>query len=184
MRKSKLLILLTLALSFCSCSGSLTSLYSCDYPLTDETAKTDRIPIKVKVPAGWTCIEDNECGCIDLWLVNADYSASLKFFALNFDSLTMLSVNKGGIKSAAGISKSFKKAKYGKELKEFSNEELFEINGRKFVAYQYPDESKRIIRVVVFNSGGRYYECTAVEIKTASPPMLFNIQNSILTSIE
>jgi len=165
------------------CSSSLSSLYDSNFPLTSEVAKAKTSQLSVKVPQGWFTAEDNENKLIDLWLVKDDYSATLNFVALNVDSLTMKEIQSDEIKSVVEFSKAFKKAKYGKTFGGFVNQETFEINKKKFSAYEYLDDSKRNIRVVVFKSGNKFYELTAIPVKTQNPQELYKVQNSVLSSI-
>ena len=158
-------------------------MYNSNYALTKEYAKARSAQLSVKIPQGWFTVEDNENKLIDLWLVKDDYSATLNFIALNIDSLTMKEIQSDEIKSVIEFSKIFKKAKYGKSFGGFVNQENFEINKKKFSAYEYLDEAKRNIRVAVFKSDGRFYELTAIPVKTQNLQELYKIQNSVLSSI-
>ena len=166
-----------------SCSG-ISSIYNFNYPLTSETAKAKSSELSVKIPKGWSAIEDNDCKCTDLWLVKDDYSATLNFVTLNLDSSTTNDIRNDEINSLVQFSKAFVQAKYGNEFKGFTNEELFEINKNKFAAYQYIDEKIRNIRVIILKSGKKYYELSAIPVKTKNLTELFNTQNTILTSIK
>ena len=88
------------------------------------------------------------------------------------------------INSIVKFSQAFRKAKYGKAMKEFVNQEKFEINQKQFAAYEYVDDSKRAIRVVVFSFGNKFYELSAIPFKTQNPQELYKIQNSVLFSIK
>jgi len=121
---------------------------------------------------------------IDLWLVKNDYSATLNFVALNVDSLTMKEIQSDEIKFVVEFSKAFKKAKYGKTFGGFVKQETFEMNKKKFSAYEYLDDAKRNIRVVVFKSGNKFYELSAIPVKTQNLQELYKIQNSVLSSID
>ena len=177
------LTLIIAAISLNHCSTGLSSIYSADYPLTKENAKSKSAQLTVKIPQGWFAAEDNENNLIDLWLVKGDYSATLNFIALNIDSLTMKDIRGDEINSIVKFSQAFRKAKYGKAMKEFVNQEKFEINQKQFAAYEYVDDSKRAIRVVVFCSGNKFYELSAIPFKTNNPQELYKIQNSVLNSI-
>ena len=166
-----------------SCSSGLSSLYDSNYTLTNEIAKAKSSQLSVKIPLGWFSAEDNENKLIDLWLVKDDYSATLNFTALNVDSLTMKEIQSDEIKSVVEFSKAFKKVRYGKTFGEFVNQETFEINKKKFSAYEYSDDAKRNIRVVIFKSGNKFYELTAIPVKTQNLQELYKIQNSVLSSI-
>lgn len=158
-------------------------MYDSGYTLTNEIAKSKSLLLSVKVPSGWFIAEDNENKLIDLWLVKDDYSATLNFIALNIDSLTSKKIRNDEIKSVVEFSKMFKKAKYGRTFGGFVNQETFEINKKKFSAYEYSDDVKRNIRVVVFKIGDKFYELAAFPVKTQKLQELYKIQNSVLSSI-
>ena len=166
-----------------SCLSGLSSLYDSDYALTSEIAKAKSSQLSVKIPQGWFLAEDNENKLIDLWLVKDDYSVTLNFVALNVDSLTIKEIRSDEMKSVVAFSKAFKKARYGKTFGGFANQETFEINKKKFSAYEYLDDAKRNIRVVVFKFSNKFYELTAIPVKQQNPQELYKIQNSVLSSI-
>jgi len=165
-----------------SCAG-ISSIYQFDYPLTSEIVKAKSSSLSIKIPKGWSAVDDNECKCTDLWLVKDDYSATLNFVILNLDSLTTNEIRNDDINSLVKLSKAFVKAKYENNFKGFTNDESFEINKNKFAAYQYIDEKMRSIRVIILKSGRQYYELSAISIKTKNLKDLFNTQNSLLTSL-
>jgi hypothetical protein len=166
-----------------SCSSSLSSMYDSNFPLTNEIAKSKTTPLNVKIPSGWFTADDNECNCIDLWLIRDDYSATLNFVPLNFDDATKKEVTGDELKAAVEFSKTFKKVKYGKSLITFSSEETFQINNKSFIAFEYKDDQKRNIRVVVFKYGENFYELSAVPAKNPNLSELYKTQNSVLLSI-
>ena len=166
-----------------SCSSSLSSMYDSGYTLTNEIAKAKSSQLSVKIPPGWFMAEDNENKLIDLWLIKDDYSATLNFIVLNIDSLTSKEIRNDEIKSVVEFSKVYKKAKYGKTFGGFVNKETFEINKKKFFAYEYLDDAKRNIRVVVFKIGNKFYELTAIPVKAQKLQELYKIKNSVLSSI-
>ena len=158
-------------------------MYDSNYTLTNEIAKAKTSQLSVKVPNGWFAVEDNENKLIDLWLVKDAYSATLNFVALNIDSLTMKQILSDEINSIIEFSKAFKKAKYGKSFGGFVNQETFEINKKIFSAYEYLDDAKRDIRVVVFKVGNKFFELTAIPVKIQNLRNLFKVQNSVLLSV-
>lgn len=176
-------MLFTIIILVQGCSSSLSSVYDSNYPLSDETAKSKTSQLTVKIPQGWFAADDNENNLTDLWLVKNDYSATLNFVPLNIDSLTRKAIQGDEINSILKFSQTFRKAKYGKAIKGFINKEKFEINKKQFAAYEYLDNSKRAIRVVVFSSSNKYYELSAVPFKNQNPQELYKIQNSVLNSI-
>jgi hypothetical protein len=181
--QSRIFFLLAIIVLTYGCGSSLSSIYDSNYPLSKETAKSKTSQLTVKIPQGWFAAEDNENNLINLWLVKADYSATLNFIALNIDSLTMKDIRGDEMNRIVKFSQAFRKAKSGKAMKEFINQEKFEINKKRFAAYEYVDDSKRTIRVVVFSSGNKYYELSAIPFKTDNPQELYKIQNSVLYSI-
>ena len=174
---------LTFLLLIQGCSGSLSSIYDSGYPLSDESAKSKSSQLTVKVPLDWFVAENNENNSVDLWLVNSDYSATLNFVPLNIDSATIKSVHGDELNRIVKFSQIFRKARFGKTMNEFIHQEVFEMNGRQFSAYEYADDSKRAIRVVVFRAGNKYYELSAIPFKSQNPLELYKIQNSVLSSI-
>ncbi|MHB8904940.1 MAG: hypothetical protein ACYC4T_06990 [Melioribacteraceae bacterium] len=177
------LIIFTLLL-LTSCSGSRSSIYNSDIPLTKEIAKSKSSQLSIRIPQGWFSAEDNENNLIDLWLIKDDYSATLNFVAMNLDSVTVKDIGGDEINNLVRLSELFRKAKYGKAIQKFSNQEIFEINKKQFAAYEYEDNSKRLIRVVVFSYGTKFYELSAIPVKTQNLQELYKIQNSVLSSID
>jgi len=152
--------------------------------LTNETAKSQSSQLSVRIPNGWFTATDNEYNYIDLWLIKDDYSETLNFIALNLDSKSLHETGNDELSSALQASKDFKTARYGKSLKGFTDEEHFELNKKKFAAYRYTDEAGRNVRVVVFEYGSKFYEVSAIPIKTSDVTELYKVQNSVLFSIK
>jgi hypothetical protein len=167
-----------------SCGSSRTSMYYSDFTLTNEIAKSKSSQLNIKIPKGWFSAEDNENNLIDLWLIKDDYSATLNFVTLNLDSATVKEIHSDEINGLVKLSQLFRKAKFGKAIPKFSNQEIFEINKKQFAAYEYEDDLKRSIRVVVFSYGAKYYELSAIPVKTQNLQELYKIQNSVLSSID
>jgi hypothetical protein len=180
---TKIFLLSFVVVFMFSCGSANSSIYNSDYPLTSEVANSQSGNIKVKIPQGWFTAQDNENNIIDLWLVKDDYSANLQFIQLNPDSLTRNEISSDP-NVLVSLSKDFKRARYGKALNPFTNEEKFQVNNNVFFAYQYLDANKKNIRVVVFEKGNKYYELTAVPNKTNDNLELYRIQNSVLSSID
>ena len=177
------LIIFTL-LFLASCSGSHSSMYDSDIPLSKDITKAKTSQLTIRIPQGWFTAEDNENNLIDLWLIKDDYSATLNLVALNLDSATVKEIRSDEINSLLRLSELFRKAKFGKAIQKFTNQEIFEINKKQFAAYEYADNSKRLIRVVVFSYGTKFYELSAIPVKTQNLQELYKIQNSVLSSID
>ncbi|MBM4171040.1 MAG: hypothetical protein FJ214_04130 [Ignavibacteria bacterium] len=167
-----------------SCSAGISSLYNHDYKLSSENANSKTTNLSVNIPNGWFEAEDNECNCIDLWLVRDDYSATLNFTQLFADKTVFSSSSENKLKHMTEFSKVFVKAKLGKNFTSFFNEEHFEINNKKFYAFEYKNEENKTIRIVVFNHNEKYFELKAIPAKNISNKDLFTVQNSVLSSIK
>ncbi|MDQ7817842.1 MAG: hypothetical protein RDU14_12525 [Melioribacteraceae bacterium] len=180
----KRLLFIVFVLLLHSCSAVVKSIYDFDYPLKSETAYSNNSNISVKIPEGWFTAVDNECNCIDLWLIKDDYTQSLNFTLINLDEVTRNEVKTSGIKRVADYCKIFVRVKLGNSFKGFSGEESFELNGNLFFAYQYLDKDDKPVRVVVFEHQKRFYELTAISKESGNFEQLFSIQNSVLTSMD
>ncbi len=172
-----------LSLLFVRCSSSVTMTNDSNYPLTNEIAKSKTTQLSVKIPQGWFTADDNECNCIDLWLIKDDYSETINFVSLNLDIKSRHEPGSDELSAALEASKDFKIAKYGKSLKGFTDEERFELNKKQFAVYQYINDVGRNVRVVVFEYGSKFYEVSAIPLKSDNLSKLYKIQNSVLSSI-
>lgn len=159
-------------------------MYDSSYLLTNEVVKSKTTQLSVKIPKGWFTADDNENNYIDLWLIKDDYSATLNFVSLNLDQNTKRDISGNELASILDLSKTIKKAKYGNALKGFTNEKTFQINEKSFSSYEYLDEQKRNIRVVVFKNGENFYELSAIPIQNQNLEELYRTQNSVLSSIK
>jgi hypothetical protein len=180
----KRLFILVVILYLNSCTTSLKSIYDFNYPLTSAIAYSYDSKISARIPEDWFTAIDNECNCIDLWLIKNDYTQSLNLTRLNLDDATKSEIKKLGIKKLVDYSKIFVRVKLGNSFKGFFNEEFWEINGNSFAGYQYLDKESIQVRVIVFEHGDRYYEFTAISKESGNFEQLFNIQNSVLSSID
>lgn len=171
-----------LIIFFYSCSTAIKSLYSFDYPLTSKKAYSKNSNISVYIPDGWFTAEDNECKCLEIWLIKNDYSQSLNFAVINTDEKTKRSIQKNGIAKLAEYNKIFVKTKLGNLFKGFFKEENFVIGNKQFYAYQYYDNNK-VVRIILFEHNNRFYELTALSNDSDDSERLWVIQNSVLTSL-
>lgn len=167
-----------------SCTTAVRSIYDFDYPLTSEIANSYDSKISVRIPEGWFTAIDNECNCIDLWLIKNDYTQSLNLTLLNLDDATKSDIRKLGFKKLVDYSKIFVRVKLGNSFKGFFNEESFEISSNFFAGYQYLDKESIPVRVIVFEIRGRYYEFAAISKGIGNFERLFTIQNAVLSSLK
>lgn len=179
----KIFALVFILLVFYSCSTAVNSLYEFDYPLTSRKAYSKNTNISVSIPDGWFTAEDNECKCIDLWLIKDDLSQSLNFNIINTDEKTVSDIREKGLGSLTEYNMIFVRAKLGSSFKGFLNEETFEMGKKQFYAYQYSDDSGRTVRVVLFGHNNRFYELTAISKDPGNYEQLWVIQNTVLTSL-
>lgn len=166
------------------CSAGINSLYTFDYPLTNEKAYSTLSNISVKIPEGWYQIDDNEYGTISLWLMKNDLSSSLQFSLINLDDAIIKDNPDNSLEKVKEYNKIFVKLKYGNEFTGFFNQEDFEINGKSFKAYQYTNDKNQIIRTVIFIHKEKFYESVAVTNSKNSDFELFTIQNTVLSTLE
>lgn len=172
------------ALLFVSCSSSVPTTNDLNSLLSNETAKSQSSQLSVRIPNGWFTAADNQYNSIDLWLIKNDYSETLNFVPLNIDSKALSKLGSDKLTLAVQASKDFKMAKYGRALKSFSDEKPFELNQKQFAAYKYTDDEGRDVRVVVFEYGSKFYEVSAIPMKTSDISKLYRIQDSVLNSIK
>lgn len=185
MNKNLLKYLLLLSITILSaCAGGVNSLYFSDYPLTTGKVSSQSGSFSVLLPKGWFIAEDNELRINEIWLIKEDYSASISFIPINVDSSTASQLAAGGLQELKRLNIAFRKAKIGNKPVSIFNEELFQINSNDFLAYEYPDENNAKIRVVLFKFEGKFYECSAIPASAQNLEELFNIQNTLLTSIQ
>jgi len=170
-------------LLFYSCSSAIKSIYDSNYPLTSQKAYSKNTNISVNIPDGWFTAEDNDCNCIDLWLIKDDFSQSLNFSIINVDEQTKNDIRKNGIQKLAEYDKIFIKAKIGNSFKDFFNEENFVIGSKQFYAVQYLYDNN-IVRIILFEHNNRFYELTAISKDPNKYEELWVIQNTVLTSIK
>lgn len=168
---------------FYSCGGP-ASLYNFEYPLTNEVVKSGKSELSVALPREWYIAESNR---FELWLVKNDLSNTIIFQVLNLDDKTKSELGKDPIPKLISYSKTFRSAKLGEKFVDLKKDELFELNGRKFGAYEYADNKGYRKRVVLFKYNDNYYEVTTAvkpPIQEANVKEIFAMQNSILKSIK
>lgn len=167
-----------------SCGGGAASIYETDYLLSKEMAYSKTSNLYINLPSGWFSAEDNECNCTDLWIVKSNYSQSITFKKINLDETVQKELDGNGLDKIAFYSKTFARVKLGRDFKNFSNEEVFEMNGKTFAAYEYLNKNQIPVRVVIFRQYDKYYESEAISKDAGNAHELFKIQNSVLSTIK
>jgi hypothetical protein len=164
------------------------SVYPSDYPLSDDIAYSSSTDLTVNIPEGWTTAEDQECKCIDLWLIRDDFSATLNLVTYEVNDTIRKKTIEGKLDTLLSYSKQLKKSKLKEKYKQLDGDEYFKENGRPFAAYKYIGDEGLPIRVVVFQYQGRIFEFSAMPAKNVGGEKvdtdeLFRIQQSVLSSI-
>jgi len=156
-----------------------------DYPLSSETFRSRDGLFTGRVPQGWVfSSEDTLAPALAAWLVRDDFSAALALEEIHLDQLSSRRVDKEGLILLAQMSLMFQQ---GSSAAEFTvSPKEFKIRGREFCGYEIGagGEQKRI---VVFVSGGKFYECKAVPLKGSWSGedliRLFSAQQVLLSSL-
>lgn len=145
--------------------------------------------LRVLRPEGWQKTSDpKNAPSILLWLVREDYSASLSFTPLQMDPALYATLKKEGIAAVAKVSLSLKERNAEDSITVVQPVELFKVGDRVSAAYEYRvGAAQPVVRVVVFDTGVRFMECTlypaTVEITPAENRRLFEVQQTVLASL-
>ncbi len=179
----KTIISIILIISFISCGGSETSIDKSTPNLSGEKAYSKTTNLYVNLPIDWFVAEDNECNCIDLWLVKNDYTASIAFKRINYNNVNDEDDIERQTDQLNKYSKTFVAANLKIDFKDIPSESTFKINQNYFSAYRYKNDKGFYIRTIVFKHLGKYYECEAISKKADFAEELFNLQNDVLSTL-
>ncbi len=173
------LLLLLLALFLWSCGSSIP--YKDDYPMLANRFTAANGLFSGSVPQGWIVSDDSIAPGLACWLLREDFAASIAMRELHPDKLSRERISHDGLKLLAAIS-----AGFHEDAPVTMEPQEFEIRGRKYCSYEIGKSVNRK-RLVLFESGGRYFECEAGAVKGEWRPSeintLFSIQQSVLSSI-
>jgi len=161
--------------------------YNTEFPLSTETAYSVSTPLEVKIPTGWFTAEDNDCKCIDLWLIRNDFSAAINLVQL--DTPLIIDSLETELNRILAVSKETKSDKLPNGFIQSKEDEFFVLNDRKYAAYEYQGDEGMPIRVVVFRYNDKYFELSAVPAagvgkRSVNTIELFNVQQSVLSSLK
>ncbi|MDI6804336.1 MAG: hypothetical protein QME58_10905 [Bacteroidota bacterium] len=159
----KVFTLFLLAILFSFCAG--TPYYSFNYPLTSELVNSSDGSLNALLPSGWFASNDNSHTKIFLfWLIKDDYSGSILLQEIQVDNSTRSRIKKEDIKLLAEISNGFKKES-ADDYYLSKEPELFIMNERQYCGYEYySDNTSKRVRVVLFQIGEKFYECSAIPL--------------------
>ncbi len=174
MKMKRLVVILIVEILVYSCSNVR---YSTNAEKTfEENYAEGESGLKVKIPEGWFRAFDTENNFFDVWLVNEDYSASLKFTVINIDSLN------GTLVDVFEISQTANKITYGNPVS-FENDKN-ESSDR--LSYKIFKEGKVLAGVTVFKINDTFYECKADfadNFPENEKKSIFELQKSIIDDL-
>jgi hypothetical protein len=179
----KKIVSVILSLIIVSCSGSDITINNSALKLSGEKAYSKTTNLYVNLPNDWFVAEDNECNCIDLWLVKNDYSASIAFKKINYENINDDDNALLQIEQLNKYGKSFVAANLKIDFKNIPSESTFKINQNYFSAYRYKNDKEFYVRTVVFKHLGKFYECEAVAKNSGFADELFSLQNDVLSTL-
>lgn len=157
--------------------------------MTDEVAKSLNNDLQVNIPKGWFATSDeSNAPHLLIWLVREGYGATMAITEIKADANTGRRLEREGLKTLAGISFALKSERAKGKAEMVTKPREFKLRGRKFCSYEYStDGGKTVVRVVVFNTGKRLYDFSAVPAEKegvkVDPQHLFIIQQSVLNSM-
>jgi hypothetical protein len=163
--------------------------YVASAELTQDYISSKDGTLRVLRPDGWQKTSDpKNAPSILLWLVREDYSASLSFTPLQMDPALYQTLKKEGIAAVTKVSLSLKERNAEDSVTIVQPVELFKVGDRISAAYEYRvGEAQPVIRVVVFDTGSRFMECTlypaTVAVTPAENRRLFEVQQTVLASL-
>lgn len=176
-------IILSISFFTVRCSHSRASFYDFNYQLTEKIAKSSLADLSFQIPKGWFLAENNEDESTDIWLVNDNYSASIKISNINLNEDAKQILTQNRLNNIVDMTKSLLKFKLGKNFKGFKNEEEFDINGEKIIAFEYINENSYPERVVVFQYKNKFYVINAFAKSLSELNEVFIVQNTIVKSM-
>jgi hypothetical protein len=185
-------LFISLIVNSCSTSKKIItkgSNFTTDYPLTEDIAYSASSDLTIRIPEGWTSAEDNECDCLDLWLIRDDFSAQLNLITYEVDDEIRKEAINGNLDTLVYFSKHLKKLRLKNNFQETGGDEYFEINEKPFAAYEYIGDEGLPIRIVVFQYKGRIFELSAIPAQKVGKSKvdineLFTVQQTVLASIK
>jgi hypothetical protein len=166
--------------------GSTPLPYPNSYPLTKASFLSRDKSFTGMIPQGWYApSQDSIANAYDAWLVTDELSASMGIRELNLDPLTVKRVEKEGLELLANISITYQK-EGGHTAEIESPPKEFEMRGRKFCGYEMIGGYERR-RVIVYQVGLRYFECTAITLLPTVTPVdvkdFYTAQQAVLYSL-
>lgn len=173
-----------------SCAPSIppgSKFYKAEAPLTKEIAYSQSTPLKLQIPEGWFTSEDNECKCIDVWLIRNDFSATINLVTLDTSSTVDPEGNE--LSEMVVLSKKKRSEKLNTGFVQTKEDEYFTLDKKKYAAYEFKGDEGLPVRVIVFRYGDQYFELSAMPAygvgkHPVNPQELFTVQQSVLNSIK
>lgn len=142
--------------------------------ITSKPIYTKTSNLTIKIPSGWSKIEDNYEKLFDIWLVNKTNNAVIAFIPIHLDENININSEEEGLEIIKNIM----------VIKKKSSSEKFEIIEEKTVHANYKNNSFKYLindklqNSILFGKEGIYYECIAY-FKNDYEPDLSDIKDLI-----
>ncbi len=158
------------------------------YPLSDKTVVSADGLVRLRIPDGWFVPEDGETTpALLVWLVAEDQSATMGLTEIRGDERLREEVKEAGLEVLGHLSFSLKQERYP-TTKLLRAPGVFRLKRSEFCSYEYTsDDGATTVRTVVFYTGDKFYELTAIpNVKKLSGTLqrIFSAQQAILQTME
>jgi hypothetical protein len=178
MKKIFTIIILITVLSFLlGCSDSKGAYYKDNYPLSDTQAFSKDGTVAIQLPKDWI-IFDNKYSSSEkeINIISKDSSACILVTEIKtaFDVREL--VNDEDLEVIGNVVFEMKKASSKDSLERISLPERFNVNGKNCYGYNFVNHNtKDTCRIVLLDTGKRYYEFLSFPFRKKEKPDSWNI---------
>jgi hypothetical protein len=159
--------------------------------MTREILFSTNREITVNIPEGWSATSDEKkAPQLLIWLVEENYLAAITLTEVKAAPEVRERLTGNGILGIGMVSLDLKEAKAKGSFEVVSPPQVFLFKGRNICAYEYTTDGRKTVnRIIVFDTGKRYYELAAIPMpKEIGGQMidsrgLFTVQQSVLNSM-
>ncbi len=185
-------ISLLIALLFVHCPATLPPPpYDATFPMTREIVTALNGEMSVNIPKDWFATSDEKAAPhLLIWLVSNDYTATITLTEIKASQEVHARLKENGLTSLAMVSLDLKQAKATGAFEIVTPPQQFAADGRVFCGYEYTTDNRTTVnRIIVFDTGKRYYELAAVPFpkegvdQKLGAKSLFVIQQSVLSTL-
>jgi len=160
--------------------------------MTREIVTSTNGEVTLNIPQGWFATSDEKSAPhLLIWLISNDYNATITLTEMKASPEVHARLKENGLTALAMVSLDLRKAKATGMFEIVSPPQQFAANGHTFCGYEYTtDNRKTINRIIVFDTGKRYYELALVPLpkegvdKKLDAKGLFIIQQSVLSTLK